>query len=71
MCCIHFEGLVRGIVVYIKRIKLCFKKYPQINNWSYPMQEKKKKKKEKLMKGWEKGTMVTCQGLKSKTKNPK
>ena len=44
MCCIHFEGLVRGIVVYTKRIKLCFKKYPQINNWSYPKQEKKKKK---------------------------
>ena len=46
MCCIHFEGLVRGIVVYTKRIKLCFKKYPQINNWSYPKQEKKKKKEE-------------------------
>lgn len=44
MCCIHFEGLVRVTVVYIKRIKLCFKKYPQVNNWSYPKQEKKKKK---------------------------
>lgn len=43
MCCIHFEGLVRATVVYIKRIKLCFKKYPQVNNWSYPKQEKKKK----------------------------
>lgn len=43
MCCIHFEGLVRATVVYIKRIKLCFKKYPQVNNWSYPKKEKKKK----------------------------
>lgn len=47
MCCIHFEGLVRGTVVYIKRIKLCFKKYPQVNNWSYPKQEKKKGRIEK------------------------
>lgn len=49
MCYIHFEGLVRGTVVEIKRIKLCFKKYPQVNNWSYPKQEKKKKEELKRM----------------------
>ena len=69
-CCIHFEGLVRGIAVYIKIIKLWFKKYRQVNNWSYPKQEKKKERKKELMKEWKKWTMVTSQGLKSETKNP-
>ena len=69
MCCIHFEGLVRGFAVNIKIIKLWFKKYRQVNNWSYPKQEKEKRNKE-LTKGWKKGTMVTSQGLKSETKNP-
>ena len=50
MCCTHFQGLVRGIVVYIKRMKLCFKKYPQINNWSYSKQEKKGRINERMGK---------------------